>query len=114
LESSRDCGNKPSGSIKCWETVATQLAASRVVLSSIDLVSWLVQVDARGSQKYLPYICLLNVAFEVVFLGCDKLLPTCIKQRLPQRSRIIVPSEDFSHGNKKNSGGTSPCNMADA
>jgi hypothetical protein len=39
VESSCEYGNKPSGSIKCWETipVATQLVASRVVLSSIEL-----------------------------------------------------------------------------
>jgi hypothetical protein len=41
VESSCECGYEPSGSIKCWGNyqVATQLVASRVVLSSIELVS---------------------------------------------------------------------------
>jgi hypothetical protein len=39
-ESSCECGNEPSCSIKYWETyeVATQLVVSRVVLSSTELV----------------------------------------------------------------------------
>jgi hypothetical protein len=41
VESSCERGNEPSGSIKCWEIyrVATQLVASGVVLSVIELVN---------------------------------------------------------------------------
>jgi hypothetical protein len=40
VESSCECCNEPSSSIKFWESygVATQLVTSRVVLSSIQLV----------------------------------------------------------------------------
>jgi hypothetical protein len=41
-ESSCEFDIEPSGSIKCWESYQeiSQLVASRVVLSSIELVSW--------------------------------------------------------------------------
>jgi hypothetical protein len=44
VESSCELSNEPSCSIKCWEStrVAAQLVASRVVLSSTELVSYLV------------------------------------------------------------------------
>jgi hypothetical protein len=44
-DSSCECGKEPSGSIKFWETIEwLQLVAYRVVLSLIELVSWLVPV----------------------------------------------------------------------
>jgi hypothetical protein len=40
VESSCECGNETSGSIKCWNyRVATQLQDSRLLLSSIEIVS---------------------------------------------------------------------------
>jgi hypothetical protein len=41
VESSCECGNEPSGSIKCCEKnrVASHLLASRMVLSCVDVIS---------------------------------------------------------------------------
>jgi hypothetical protein len=55
VESSYESGNEPSGSIKCWGTyrVAAQLMASRVVLSSTELVSY-------------------NIIHNIMFIKCNQ------------------------------------------
>jgi hypothetical protein len=46
-------GNEPSGSIKCWGNyrVAAQLVASREVLTSTELVSWLISYLVSESSS---------------------------------------------------------------
>jgi hypothetical protein len=52
VESSCGCGNEPSGSIKCCEFLVAQLVASRVVLSSIELVSQLQGTKSKDKQHF--------------------------------------------------------------
>jgi hypothetical protein len=68
VESSCERRNEPSGSIKCWDRisefvffiyrVAAQVVASRVVLSSTDLVSYLVMMGVIDFDQL--YILKLN------------------------------------------------------
>jgi hypothetical protein len=62
VESSCECGNEHLGSIKSWDTMyqaATQLVASRVVLSSTELIGWLVRwcetESTWNAECYLAY-----------------------------------------------------------
>jgi hypothetical protein len=59
VESSYEFCIEPSGSVNCLGNyqVSKQLGISRVVLSSMELVSWLGSLGARGSEvvKALGY-----------------------------------------------------------